>query len=314
MGRRCCSASSRCPLPVVRWALETARRHGVVTMLNPAPVQDLPDDLPRPGGLPHAERGRGGGAGRHRGDGSRVGARGRRAAPRARGAGTVIVTLGEQGALVCDGRQALHFPAFPVDAVDTTAAGRRVQRRARGRPRRRRQLEQAIPLAGAAAALRAPPRRPGRAARRAPTSSASSNPSAAAERGQVSDADISAPRTPSTRTRMQTCPLQRAAGVDASPCSRPRDSRGRRRRRGRCGDTRSAARSSFTLARDQQHVHAGAEREDRRVLEPVVLGDGAHQQVVGDRRRPCSRACVRRSAADRVARQRGRVPRVEVRG
>ncbi|MGH7385387.1 MAG: ribokinase, partial [Candidatus Rokuibacteriota bacterium] len=33
------------PMPVVRWALETARRHGVTTVLNPAPVQELSDEL-----------------------------------------------------------------------------------------------------------------------------------------------------------------------------------------------------------------------------------------------------------------------------
>ena len=41
----------------------------------------------------------------------------------ARGARRVIVTLGEQGALACDQSAALHFPAFPVAVVDTTAAG-----------------------------------------------------------------------------------------------------------------------------------------------------------------------------------------------
>ncbi len=29
------------PLPVVRWALGEARRHGVIAVLNPAPVQPL---------------------------------------------------------------------------------------------------------------------------------------------------------------------------------------------------------------------------------------------------------------------------------
>jgi len=33
------------PLPVVRWALEEAHRHGVRAILNPAPVRELPDDL-----------------------------------------------------------------------------------------------------------------------------------------------------------------------------------------------------------------------------------------------------------------------------
>jgi ribokinase len=39
------------------------------------------------------------------------------------GAGAVLVTLGERGVLACGGAGAAHFPAFPVEAVDTTAAG-----------------------------------------------------------------------------------------------------------------------------------------------------------------------------------------------
>lgn len=41
----------------------------------------------------------------------------------ARGCGGVIVTLGRQGAVYSDGRSAETFQAFPVEAVDTTAAG-----------------------------------------------------------------------------------------------------------------------------------------------------------------------------------------------
>jgi ribokinase len=41
------------------------------------------------------------------------------------GAGTAIVTLGEAGSVVAMGEasEAVHIPAFPVEAVDTTAAG-----------------------------------------------------------------------------------------------------------------------------------------------------------------------------------------------
>lgn len=42
---------------------------------------------------------------------------------RQQGAGTVIVTLGAQGAVCCDASGTVHVPAFPVTAVDTTAAG-----------------------------------------------------------------------------------------------------------------------------------------------------------------------------------------------
>src|SRR5439155_938364 len=40
-----------------------------------------------------------------------------------RGAGAVLVTLGGQGVLTCDAASAAHYPAFPITAVDTTAAG-----------------------------------------------------------------------------------------------------------------------------------------------------------------------------------------------
>jgi len=140
------------PVPVVRWALETARRHGVPTVLNPAPVQELSDELlglvtyltPNAGEVAALT-------------GIEVGDldSGRRAAARLceRGVGTVIITLGEEGALVYDGATAVHFEAFPIEVVDTTGAGDAfngglaVGLSAGGN------LEQVIPLASAAAAL-----------------------------------------------------------------------------------------------------------------------------------------------------------------
>lgn len=41
----------------------------------------------------------------------------------AQGAGIVVVTLGENGALLVTEKQTSHFPAFAVQVVDTTAAG-----------------------------------------------------------------------------------------------------------------------------------------------------------------------------------------------
>ena len=141
------------PVPVVRWALETARRHGVTTVLNPAPVQELSDDLL---GLVDYLTPNEGEAAALTGIEVQDLDSGRRAAARLveRGAGTVIVTLGEQGALVCDGGSAVHFEAFPVEAVDTTGAGDAfcgalaVGLAAGG------SLEQIIPLASATAALK----------------------------------------------------------------------------------------------------------------------------------------------------------------
>jgi ribokinase len=140
------------PVPVVRWALETARRHGVPTVLNPAPVQELSDELlslvtyltPNAGEVAALT-----------GIEVRDLQSGRQAAARLceRGAGTVIITLGEQGALVCDGASAVHFEAFPVEAVDTTGAGDAFNGALAVGLAAGGSLEQVIPLASAAAAL-----------------------------------------------------------------------------------------------------------------------------------------------------------------
>jgi ribokinase len=140
------------PVPVVRWALETARRHGVPTVLNPAPVQELSDEMlglvtyltPNAGEVTALT-------------GIEVSDldSGRRAAARLceRGVGTVIITLGEEGALVCDSGSAVHFEAFPVEVVDTTGAGDAFNGALAVGLSAGGTLEQVIPLASAAAAL-----------------------------------------------------------------------------------------------------------------------------------------------------------------
>ncbi len=140
------------PLPVVRWGLESARRHGVTTILNPAPAQPLTDDLLALADLltPNELE-----AGALSGAEVRDVESAREAAERllARGAHRVVVTLGGQGALACDGTAALHFPAFPVTVVDTTAAGDAFNGALAVGFAAGGSLEQAIPLAAAAAAL-----------------------------------------------------------------------------------------------------------------------------------------------------------------
>ena len=42
---------------------------------------------------------------------------------RARGVGTVIVTLGAQGSVACTAQDDIRTAAYPVEAIDTTAAG-----------------------------------------------------------------------------------------------------------------------------------------------------------------------------------------------
>jgi len=111
------------PLDTLDVALGAARRRGLVTVLNPAPVRDgISDDVwrrvdyltPNEGeaarlsGVPVEDV-------RSAGAAARV--------LRERGVGTVIVTLGVQGSIACTAGGDVRTEAFPVNAVDTTAAG-----------------------------------------------------------------------------------------------------------------------------------------------------------------------------------------------
>jgi ribokinase len=107
------------PLPTVRWVLEEARRRSVVTLVNPAPVPATPIDFfalvdyltPNAG-----EAARLSGAAAN--DAALAGER-----LAARGVATVVVTLGETGALAWREGRVTRAPGFKVDVVDTTAAG-----------------------------------------------------------------------------------------------------------------------------------------------------------------------------------------------
>ncbi|HEY9141907.1 MAG TPA: ribokinase [Bryobacteraceae bacterium] len=109
-------------LAVVDYAIRKTRTLGVTTLLDPAPAVKLPDDLLpfidyiKPNeteatvltGIPVTNVATAMRAGLWLVD---------------RGVGTAIVTLGEQGAVVTDGKTSQHYPAPKVHAVDTTGAG-----------------------------------------------------------------------------------------------------------------------------------------------------------------------------------------------
>ena len=110
------------PLKTVIRAAEVARAHGVTVILNPAPARSLPAELlamvdvliPNESetslltGLPVSNQAE---------------AETAATALRELGVGTVILTLGERGALLAREEEAEQVPAFEVTPVDTTAAG-----------------------------------------------------------------------------------------------------------------------------------------------------------------------------------------------
>jgi ribokinase len=110
------------PVPVVQHAIAQARAAGVAVWLNPAPAQPLPAGLlPQIDMLVVNEGEAAVVAGRP--VAGRAAAEEAAAALRAAGCGTVVVTLGADGAVWCDVHGVQHQPAPRVQAVDTTGAG-----------------------------------------------------------------------------------------------------------------------------------------------------------------------------------------------
>jgi ribokinase len=109
------------PLVCVTAALVLARAHHAVAMLNPAPVPAEPLDMLSLVDYLTPNEGE---AGRLAGMTVRAPGDVLEAARTLRDAGarTIVVTLGENGALAV-GDETLRVPAFAVPAVDTTAAG-----------------------------------------------------------------------------------------------------------------------------------------------------------------------------------------------
>lgn len=112
------------PLETVEHAARIAHEAGVKVVLNPAPapVEPLPDELLRHVDVlvpNHTEAELLTGV---RVTGWETAGEAARAI-RSKGVDTVLVTLGALGVLVCDRSGCDRVPAFPVEAVDTTAAG-----------------------------------------------------------------------------------------------------------------------------------------------------------------------------------------------
>lgn len=110
------------PLGVVQAVAVAARERGVPVILDPAPAQELPSELYACVSIltPNALE-----AGQLLGfpvtdiDAAAEAA----TILRQRGVDTVIITLGRQGVFCATATEAFHVPAYPVDVVDTVAAG-----------------------------------------------------------------------------------------------------------------------------------------------------------------------------------------------
>ncbi|MGQ0809880.1 MAG: ribokinase [Nitrospiraceae bacterium] len=105
------------PLAVVAEALAIAKAYRLFTILNPAPAQPLSADILKLVDLltPNEQEAR-----------TLTGCEDPREAAGvllARGARSVIITLGHQGALLRDATRNHVVPSFPVEAIDATAAG-----------------------------------------------------------------------------------------------------------------------------------------------------------------------------------------------
>lgn len=142
------------PLDAVTASASLARARGMTVILDPAPARDLPDallslvDILTPNETEAMTL-----LGRREPAVSLDQAPGVAAALRARGAGTVILKLGEKGAFVATATEGYHLPAPRVEAIDATAAGDTFNGALAVALAEGRTLRDAVGFANAAAAL-----------------------------------------------------------------------------------------------------------------------------------------------------------------
>jgi ribokinase len=110
------------PLVTVEAALEIARCAGTITLLNPAPAQELSDELLAKVDICVPNELEAAALTQLEVDGP-ASAAWAAARLRSRGCGSVVVTLGSKGAVYLDSERTLHLAALEVPVVDTVAAG-----------------------------------------------------------------------------------------------------------------------------------------------------------------------------------------------
>lgn len=140
------------PLPAVREALRLAKARGLMTILNPAPARVLPEEILSLADIltPNEVE-----AGTLTGSVVQKAGEITRAARDLlqKGAGQVIVTLGEKGACWVREDVARAFSSFPVEAEDSTAAGDAFNGALASALAEGKSMEEAILFANAAGAL-----------------------------------------------------------------------------------------------------------------------------------------------------------------
>lgn len=116
-GARVLLVQMEIPTETVQEALALAKRLGLITILNPAPACPLSSDLLRLVDIltPNENEARALAGSKDLSEAAQL--------LMARGAGTVVVTCGAEGALMCCSKGLTYVPAFLVEPIDSTGAG-----------------------------------------------------------------------------------------------------------------------------------------------------------------------------------------------
>ena len=123
-GARCVLLQLEVPLETVAEGLRKARQHAAIGILDPAPARELPNEILALVDIATPNENEAcmlAGVTPSRLDPTEAAAIGRRILER--GAGSVIVKLGDRGCVYCGAERTIAVPPIPVRAVDSTAAG-----------------------------------------------------------------------------------------------------------------------------------------------------------------------------------------------